>query len=434
MRRFFSHRLRTTRACGKLRFPLGQAHYTTANDPVRSPRQDASKASVRHQEDDVLSKQAEAKVGNFSDLPKTFGANQHIDIDSALHDSLRSVLWQFKAPIRFAFAYGSGVFAQKGYSSSKGASKPMVDFIFGVSYSQHFHSLNLHNHWDHYSFLRRLGSGAISHVQENYGARTYFNPYVEVNGIMIKYGVVLIDDLCTDLTDWNTLYLAGRMQKPIKILRDHAQVRMASQRNLYSAVRTALLLLPERFDEQQLYTTIAGLSYMGDPRMSFGENPKKIENIVNAQLPHFRTLYTPFIERLPNVSFASLQSLEDPDTRGSLVQDLDPVKRGNMVRRLPANFRSKLYYQYRRTLGSAASLQSSIEEGDATPYGSAFDQQIARDRDLAKELGRAIKATVSWPSTSQSIKGILSAGPIKSWNYVGEKLKKARIKRDESKG
>ncbi|CCG84289.1 protein of unknown function [Taphrina deformans PYCC 5710] len=383
-------------------------------------------ASTRHQENDVLSADQEAGVEEFSDLPKSFGVNQHIDIDSDLHDRLRSVLWKFKAPIRYAFAYGSGVFSQKGYD---GSTKPMVDYIFGVSYAQHFHSLNLHHHPDHYSFLRRLGSGVVGHVQTGYGAGVYFNPYVEVDGVMIKYGVVLLDDLCADLTDWRTLYLAGRMQKPVKILRDNAQVRMANQRNLYSAVRTALLLLPDRFDERQLYTTIAGLSYMGDPRMAFGEHPHKVDNIVARQLLHFRHLYTPFIERLPNVAFTSRASIDDPDRPGSLVQDLDPIKRGNMVRRLPAAFRAKLYHRYRRILGPTASLSHDADDADdASPYGGAFDRQIAASEVLAAELGKSVRATVSWPSTSQSIKGVLTAGPVKSWRYVAEKLKKARTK------
>ena len=31
----------------------------------------------------------------------------------------------------------------------------------------------------------------------------------------IKYGVVTMDDLCKDLIEWQTLYLSGRMHKPV---------------------------------------------------------------------------------------------------------------------------------------------------------------------------------------------------------------------------
>lgn len=55
-----------------------------------------------------------ADVKKFSQLPVNFGANQHISIDDTLKEKLRGVLWKFKAPIRYAFAYGSGVFQQAG--------------------------------------------------------------------------------------------------------------------------------------------------------------------------------------------------------------------------------------------------------------------------------------------------------------------------------
>jgi len=53
-----------------------------------------------------------ADVKKFSQLPQYFGANQHMSIDDTLKEKLRSILWKFNAPIRYAFAYGSGVFQQ----------------------------------------------------------------------------------------------------------------------------------------------------------------------------------------------------------------------------------------------------------------------------------------------------------------------------------
>lgn len=53
-------------------------------------------------------------------LPASFGRNQ-LDtsvrtIDPELQADLEAILAEFKAPIRYAFAYGSGVFKQAGYS------------------------------------------------------------------------------------------------------------------------------------------------------------------------------------------------------------------------------------------------------------------------------------------------------------------------------
>lgn len=402
-------------------------------------------------------------ISRFSELPHAdFGVNQHIKINEEFKEALRQILWQFRAPIRYAFAYGSGVFPQSkpGNPSSsstatsihpkappavvkaQGGAPKMIDFIFGVSHTQHWHSLNLTQHRDHYSMLGSLGSGAVSAVQDKWGAGIYFNPYVTVNGTLIKYGVVNLDTLCTDLSEWSTLYIAGRLQKPVKILRDDARVRLANQVNLISALRTALLLLPPSFTEEELYGTIASISYMGDPRMSLPtENPSKVANIVGNNLPNFRRLYWPLIENLPNVEFhdPTCQEREwynDPTANVRLEQDMDPVKRGNIVRRLPKAFRGKLYFQYQKKyqipqLEFNKMLEDATDE-DGTRIkrrqGGGFEQRIAKEppEDLRAEVRGVIKKTIGWPSTSQSLKGVVTAGIRRTWHYMSEKTAKHR--------
>ncbi len=380
-------------------------------------------------------------------------------INDEFKEALRQILWQFRAPIRYAFAYGSGVFSQNNSSSSSSSSSAQhsstnsalpnlqrgsgkqIDFIFGVSYTQHWHSLNLQQHRNHYSALGYFGSALVSRVQDRWGAGVYFNPYITVNGTLIKYGVVNLDTLCKDLSEWDTLYLAGRLQKPVKILRDDPRVRLANQVNLLSAVRTALLLLPPSFSETELYNTIASISYMGDPRMSFPtENYNKVANIVTNQLPNFRRLYAPLIENLPNVSFRDPRCsdpkwADDPTTDASLAQDMDPVKRGNMVRRLPKSFRQKFYFQYQSKFQiPQLEFNKMIEESsdeDTTRIkrrqGGEFEQRIAADeKGLAGEVRAVIRRTIRWPSTSQSIKGLFTGGFARTWRYLREKLQKYR--------
>lgn len=379
-------------------------------------------------------------------------------INEEFKEALRQILWQFRAPIRYAFAYGSGVFSQASGSSSsgtcihphpspaitkvqKGGGK-MIDFIFGVSYTQHWHSLNLQQHRNHYSAVGSLGSYLVSRIQDNWGAGVYFNPYITVNGTLIKYGVVNLDTLCRDLSEWDSLYLAGRLQKPVKILRDDPRVRLANQVNLISAVRTALLLLPDTFTEQELYSTIAGISYMGDPRMSFGsENPNKVANIVTHNLHNFRRLYAPLIENLPNIAFKDARCsqpdwADDPTTNASLAQDMDPVKRGNMVRRLPEAFREKLYFRYQTKFQiPRPEFNKMLEESsDEDPTrikrrtGGKFEQRIAGDdqQALKAEVTSVIKKTITWPSTSQSIKSGVTAGVGRTYRYLKEKIQKHR--------
>lgn len=166
----------------------------------------------------------------------------------------------------------------------------------------------------------------------------------------------------------------------------------------------------------------------------FTENPNKVSNIVANQLHNFRRLYAPIIEVIPNLDFASGKAGkwdESPlDTK--LVQDMSPIKRGNMVRRLPPAFRDKLYFQYQSRYkiprGEFQKMVGTTEDQEraAKRFGGEFEQRIAMDdRDrLAKEVGKAIRKTIKWPSTSQSVKGVMTAGVGRSSKYLGEKVGK----------
>jgi translocator assembly and maintenance protein 41 len=61
-------------------------------------------------------------------------------------------------------------------------------------------------------------------------------------------------------------------------------------------MHAALLLLPESFTEEELYTQITNLSYAGDFRMQFGEDKNKVSNIVKPNIPYFKRLYEKIIE------------------------------------------------------------------------------------------------------------------------------------------
>lgn len=407
---------------------------------------------------------ADYAIKSFDDLPhRLFGANQHMIINYELKEALRIMLRQFNAPIVYCFAYGSGVFPQEDtgrsiseaefravhpkppaalIKSQKGSPK-VLDFVFGVTHTQHWHSINMKQHRDHYSGLAALGSGAVSRVQD-WGAGVYYHPYIEVNGMLIKYGVTSIDNLVNDLSTWDSLYLAGRLQKPVKILRDHPRVRLANQHNLIAAIRTAMLLLPPEFTEIDLYSTIAGLSYLGDPRMSLPtENKSKVSNIVDNNVVHFRRLYAPLVKTLPNIAFTSPCRLDDeewilnPKANHRIQQDMDPKKRANLVRRLPKAFRSRLYFQYQKKFALPREefnqmIKASARDDDSTAIkrrqGGEFERRIASDdpKQLQEIVRRVIRQTVNWPSTTQSIKGLLTGGFRRSWRYMSEKIAKYR--------
>lgn len=67
---------------------------------------------------------------------------------------------------------------------------------------------------------------------------------------MIKYGVIGTQLLYDDLQRWDSLYIAGRMQKPVLMLKDYAKLPSARKNNLDAALTMALLLLPQQFSLQ----------------------------------------------------------------------------------------------------------------------------------------------------------------------------------------
>eukprot|EP00833_Pecoramyces_ruminatium_P016304 jgi/Orpsp1_1/1190336/evm.model.d7180000078349.1 len=96
---------------------------------------------------------------------------------------LGKVITKFNAPIAYAFAYGSGVFKQKGYENEK--KKPLVDYVFAVENPLEWHKINFKQFQNHYSGLGKLShnSKILSIIQENYGAKIYYNTFVEIENM-----------------------------------------------------------------------------------------------------------------------------------------------------------------------------------------------------------------------------------------------------------
>jgi translocator assembly and maintenance protein 41 len=155
------------------------------------------------------------------------------------------------------------------------------------------------------------------------------------------------------------------MHKPLRIIKDDARVRLTQQVNLTSAVRAALLTLPAEFSQAQLFETIAGISYSGDPRMVLpGENRGKVGNIVRKQGPQFRELYYRLVTGLPGVHW--------PTDSSMIQQDTSSVARVAHLKKLPPVL-------LRRVRGRYAS-DASIPAPETDE--AAYWQRIAGDEQL----------------------------------------------------
>lgn len=360
--------------------------------------------------------------------------------------------------MQYAFAYGSGVFSQAPLSRRDGGAPPMIDMVVAVKDPVHWHAANMLRNKSHYPWWTRwFGLWAIRAAQKM-GAGLWYIPYVKVHGEIVKYGVISIEDLCKDLLYWNTLYVGGRMHKPIACLFDATNNRVpnAQQANLTSALRASLLLLPASFSEMELYRMLASLSYMGDFRMKVpgGENRNKVENIVKHQLPWFRIMYSTLLTRL---RFVHVNRSEESFI---MHQDKRPATLALVAINLPQNLRLRLVQHFQQQphlhpvfqkcknmdpeeLNPATSANirklrddpgmrkklfedDDCEEADAWPYSTRFWLAVVQQPSFEDALREQITQIVSEPARIQSLKGLYTAGIGRSLRYLWSKMNKYR--------
>ncbi|XP_040594171.1 phosphatidate cytidylyltransferase, mitochondrial isoform X2 [Mesocricetus auratus] len=315
---------------------------------------------------------------------------------------LRRILAHFPEDLSLAFAYGSAVYRQAGPSAHQ--ENPMLDLVFTVDDPVAWHEKNLKKNWSHYSFLKLLGPRIISLVQNNYGAGVYFNPLIMCDGKLIKYGVISTGTLIDDLLNWNNLYIAGRLQKPVKIvsMNENVVLRSALDKNLKSAVTTACLMLPESFSEEDLFIEIAGLSYSGDFRMVIGEEKAKVLNIVKPNVAHFRELYGNILQEDPQVVYKMQQ--------GRLEIDKSPEGQFTQLMTLPRTLQQQINH-----IMDPPGRNRDVEE---------ILLQVAQDPDCGDVVRLGVSSIVRPSSISQSTKGLFTAGVKKSVIYSSRKLNK----------
>lgn len=297
-------------------------------------------------------------------------------------------------PVRYAFGYGSGVMKQ---ANAKIGEQPMIDAILVVDNPIQWHRENLQrSNGNHYSFLRFMGANTIAKVQQR-GAGVYFNPFVEVDGKQFKYGVISTTECLADLTEWYSLYVAGRLHKPVSVAKDDPVLSQAVRTNRNAALHAALLVMDngvdakQRFTERDLYESITRLSYNGDIRMKLrAENPNKVRNIVLGQRDQFRSVYEPLWRQHPHLRVTG-----------------DSYQAEGLVFEYPFGSRQSKAWAF-------SQLPFSLQ------YGLSADT-----RRLDVELEKRFSHIVGRSSVQQTLKGVLTAGPLRSLRYAAAKLVKA---------
>lgn len=268
--------------------------------------------------------------------------------------------------------YGSGVNPQSGQEGRK----PQIDLIVIVDDLKKWHKDNIKKNPHDYSFSGRLFFGHAPLSWLKAGGKICYMTYIPFNGRKYKLGTIEKTDFLNDLRNWETFYMAGRMQKPILIVQGTEDIVEAIEYNRYAGIMAAKMI--EGSGEALLkdfYITLASLSYIGDTRMGIAENPDKVKNIVNGRIDFYDEYYG-----------------------ANLVLDGDKVV-----------------------------IEDNIKI-DTLP--DELGDYLAQHKDVNTSV--SVKQFLTGKNKSQSlaqtVKGLFTTGPIKSVKYVGEKLKRKKKK------
>ncbi|CAI0546320.1 unnamed protein product [Linum tenue] len=279
-------------------------------------------------------------------------------------------------PVEFGCVYGSTLHPNNSDKSS------MVDYILGVADPVKWHSENLKLNRSHYaSWMVHLGGAKlITEVADGIGVGVHFNPFVT----------------------WN---------EKVRVLLDNLDVENLNAANLRAAVAAALLILPSKFNEEDLYSTICSLSYMGDLRMLFAEDKNKVKKIVQGQFYLFSSMYKPFIEEYEAKEILRVSSIGGQQK--SLSQDYCLPATRSLVCSLPPLIRNKMGTQ----LGEKKII------GDS---GRVVQEVVFSSREeAARSMQKVVRRTVMVSSLRQAVSGVVAAGGMNAGRYLANKVRKA---------
>ena len=276
-----------------------------------------------------------------------------------------------------AYGYGSGIVKQSGYNKKD---KPQLDLILVVDSLKKWHLKNIEMNPNDYSLIGRTYFKNADDTKLKGSTGITYLSNIEENDNTFKYGTIERLELQNHLYYWDSFYMPGRFQKAVYPIRETDGIQEAIKINREKALLVAAYLLKnEIVTKKELLTMICSLSYLGDTRMKFAENPKKIENIVNGSYNELVSIY----------NFNTDYFCEWDDEHIKIKLD-------------------KIKYAF-------------------TEFPISLGEYLANEEDKNKVLDYLTELNKK-ESIEQTIKGIKTNGVVKSINYGTKKLAK-RFKR-----
>ena len=250
---------------------------------------------------------------------------------------------------RLVIGYGSGVVSQAPAGVDKAT---LCDYLVVVSYLD-----------DYIRDLQRRGiiGGIPASIARYTPHEVAYFPNIQLYPLSnkVKLGIVSFEQFISRIQNWdNSFYIPGRMQKPTKLIfseqKAKIELEMAQKMNLQAALVSGIIMCPDldMINNYALFRDIVSLSYIGDIRVGIAENPRKIDNIVNAQMRELTQLYQPFFDNVGlDTSDSSRwvcrrnseelwgmlpamfrrKAVQSPDLRKSLISTLSNINRRESV-------------------------------------------------------------------------------------------------------
>lgn len=187
-----------------------------------------------------------------------------------------------------AYGYGSGVFLQSNYKGKK----PQNDLILIVDDLKKWHLENIAINKKDYSLIGKIYLTAACKKRIKGLNKITYVSNIKNNGEVFKYGVIEEKDFIGGLRSWENVFIAGRFHKPTLKFQSNEKLEKAILKDREAAFLIACLLSPSKTKLRDLYMRLCGLSYYGDTRMAFAENPHKVQNIVCGNFAYLEQIYS----------------------------------------------------------------------------------------------------------------------------------------------
>ncbi len=183
------------------------------------------------------------------------------------------------------------IYGSKINSSIKDETK-QLDCIIGVDNKKLWHKEIYTNQKDYYP--SKIGYHIIKNFHGFFTTIDYL-VYLPADNNFIKLGIINSSDLHNTLNNWHDFPTAGRLQKPVHILKNTPHLDIAYQKNILNAFKYNLLLLnKEKISQEELFISLINMSYNNSFRVLFKlENTNKATNILSENYDFFKETYLP---------------------------------------------------------------------------------------------------------------------------------------------